>query len=193
MRIDLSKYNQDWYSRGRNPLIVIIWWMVQGTIFRFSLHNMYAWRNFLLKMFGAKVANGVKVRASASFTYPWKVSIGENTWIGDHVKLYSLDEIIIGNNCVISQESYLCTGSHDLTDPHFGLITKPIIIKDGAWVASDVFIYPGVTVHELGVVAARSTVTKDVNYNEVHAGSPAKYVKNRFEVEVVHLKEEVMV
>jgi len=193
MRIDLSKYNQDWYSRGRNPLFVIIWWIVQGTVFRFSLHNMYEWRNFLLKMFGAKIGNGVKVRSSASFTYPWKVSIGENSWIGDNVKLYSLDEIKIGSNCVISQESYLCTGSHNLKDPHFGLITKPIVIKDGAWVASDVFIYPGVTIHELAVVAARSTVIKDVNYNEVHAGSPAKFIKNRFENGVYHLKEEVMV
>ncbi|KIP21011.1 Maltose O-acetyltransferase [Anoxybacillus ayderensis] len=121
------------------------------------------------------------MRASAKFTYPWKVSIGDYSWIGDNVKLYSLDEIIIGSNCVISQESYLCTGSHDIKDPHFGLITKPIVIKDGAWVASDVFVYPGVTIHEMAVVVARSTVVRDVPANEVHAGSPAKFVKKRFE------------
>ena len=182
MNIDLSKYNQDGYSRGRNSITVLLWWIGQGTLFRFSIHNMYKWRNFLLKMFGAKVGNGVKIRPTAYFTYPWKVSIGENSWIGDHVKLYSLDEIIIGSNCVISQECYLCTGSHNLTDPHFGLMTQPIHIGDGAWIATDVFIYPGVTVSELAVVAARSTVLKDVNYNEVHAGSPAKFIKNRFEM-----------
>ncbi|EMT44839.1 acyl transferase [Anoxybacillus flavithermus AK1] len=132
-------------------------------------------------MFGAKIGKGVKVRASAKFTYPWKVSIGDYSWIGDNVKLYSLDEIIIGSNCVISQESYLCTGSHDIKDPYFGLITKPIVIKDGAWIASDVFVYPGVTIHEMAVVAARSTVVRDVPANEVHAGSPAKFVKKRFE------------
>lgn len=183
MKIDLSNYNQDWYSRGRNSFTVMIWWVVQGTLFRFSIHNMYKWRNFLLRMFGAKVGNNVKIRASAHFTYPWKVSIGENSWIGDNVKLYSLDEIKIGSNCVISQESYLCTGSHDMTNPYFTLETYPITIKDGAWIASDVFIYPGVTINELAVVAARSTVIRDVNYNEVHAGSPAKFIKNRFESE----------
>ncbi|WP_144505660.1 putative colanic acid biosynthesis acetyltransferase [Bacillus mycoides] len=183
MKVDLSKYNQSWYSRGKSGVIVLLWWFIQGTIFRFSLHNMYRWRNFLLRLFGAGIGKGVKVRSTVKVTYPWKVSIGEYSWIGDNVQLYSLDKIHIGTNCVISQESYLCTGSHDVKDPHFGLITKPIIIKDGAWIASDVFVYPGVTVHEMGVVAARSTVLKDIPANEIHAGSPAKFVKKRFEEE----------
>lgn len=183
MKIDLSKYNQSWYSRGSSSFIVLAWWFVQGTLFRFSLHNMYSWRGILLKIFGAKIGKNVRIRSSANFTYPWKVSIGDYSWIGDNVQLYSLDLITIGKNCVISQESYLCTGSHNIKDPNFGLITKPIIIKDGAWVASDVFVYPGVTVHEMAVVAARSTVIKDVPANEVYAGSPAKFIKKRFEEE----------
>jgi putative colanic acid biosynthesis acetyltransferase WcaF len=183
MKIDLLKYSQEGYSRGKNSIIVLIWWLVQGTLFRFSLHNMYEWRNILLRIFGAHIGGNVKIRSSAKCTYPWKVSIGDNSWVGDNVQLYSLDEIHVGANCVISQDSYLCTGSHDMKDPYFGLITKPIVIKDGAWVASDVFIYPGVIINELGVVAARSTVTRDIPANEVHAGSPAKYIKNRFEEE----------
>lgn len=183
MNIDLSRYDQSWYSRGKNGMVVLLWWFIQGTIFRFSLHNMYHWRNFLLRSFGAKIGKEVKIRATAKFTYPWKVSIGDYSWIGDNTQFYSLDEIHVGSNCVISQESYLCTGSHDIKDPHFGLITKPIVIKDGAWVASDVFVYPGVTINELAVVSARSTVTKDIPANEVHAGSPAKFIKKRFEEE----------
>ncbi|MEB9907329.1 MULTISPECIES: putative colanic acid biosynthesis acetyltransferase [Bacillus cereus group] len=183
MKIDLSKYDQSWYSRGKSGVIVLLWWLIQGTIFKFSLHNMYGWRNFLLRLFGAKLGKGVKVRSSAKFTYPWKVSIGNHSWIGDNVQFYSLEEIHIGANCVISQESYLCTGSHDLKDLHFGLITKPIHVKDGAWIASDVFVYPGVTIHELGVAAARSTVLKDIPFNEIHAGFPAKFIKKRFEEE----------
>ncbi|PFD99362.1 putative colanic acid biosynthesis acetyltransferase [Priestia megaterium] len=179
--IRIKEYHQTSDIRGRNSLTILIWWIIQGTIFRFSLHNMYRWRNFLIRLFGAKVGQGVKIRSSAKFTYPWKVSIGDYSWIGDNVQFYSLDEIHIGSNCVVSQESYLCTGSHNIRDPHFGLITKPIAIKDGAWIASDVFVYPGVTINEMAVVAARSTVIKDIPANEVHAGSPAKYVKKRFE------------
>lgn len=191
MIIDLSKYSQENYSRGKNSIIILLWWIIQGTFFRYSLHNMYMFRNVLLRMFGANIGENVKIRASAKFTYPWNISIGENSWIGDNVQLYSLDFITVGSNCVVSQESYLCTGTHDIKDPHFGLLTNPIIVKDGSWVATDVFIYPGVVIHEMAVIAARSTVTTDIPANEVYAGSPAKYVKKRFkEEELNEFKKE---
>ena len=183
MKVDLSKYNQSWYSRGKSGLIVLLWWFIQGTLFRFSLHNMYEWRNFLLRLFGANIGRKVKIRSTAKFTYPWKVSIGDFSWVGDDVYLYSLDEIKIGKNCVISQKAYLCTGSHDIEDPAFGLITKPVVVEDGAWIAADVFIYPGVIVRENAVAAARSTITRSIPANNVYAGSPAKFLKKRFENE----------
>lgn len=188
-RIRLDSYDQSNYSRGRSNAIVLLWWFIQGTVFRFSIHNMYGWRRLLLKLFGAKVGESVQVRPTAKFTYPWKVEIGDYTWIGDHVEFYSLDHIIIGKHCIISQNSYLCTGSHELQDPSFSLVTKPIMIKDGAWVASDVFVYPGVTINEMAVAGARSTVTKSIPYNEIHAGSPARFIKERFPKEVAYEKE----
>ncbi|MCP3773459.1 WcaF family extracellular polysaccharide biosynthesis acetyltransferase [Paenibacillus sp. MZ04-78.2] len=187
-RIRLDLYNQDWYSRGRSNAVVLLWWLVQGTLFRFSLHNMYGWRRFLLRMFGARIGRGVQVRATAKFTYPWKVSIGDYSWIGDNVEFYSLDRIEVGEHCVVSQHCYLCTGSHDMTDEAFGLLIRPIVIRDGAWIASDVFVYPGVTVGVMGVVAARSTVVKDVPANQVFAGTPAKFVKERFQEKALQEK-----
>ncbi|WP_341518777.1 putative colanic acid biosynthesis acetyltransferase [Bacillus paramobilis] len=181
--VQLNKYNQDWYSRGRNSFFVLLWWFVQGTIFRFTLHNMYGWRNFLLRLFGADIGKNVKIRSSAKFTYPWKVKIGDYSWVGDDVKFYSLDEISIGAHCVISQGVYLCTGSHNIKDPYFGLVIKPITVRDGAWIASDVFVYPGIKINEMGVAAARSIIIKDIPANEVHAGFPAKFIKKRFEEE----------
>jgi putative colanic acid biosynthesis acetyltransferase WcaF len=179
-RIRLDLYNQESYSRGRSNLVVLLWWFVQGTLFRFSLHQMYSWRSMLLRLFGAEIGKNVKIRPSAKFTYPWKVAIDDFSWVGDFVEFYSLDTITVGKHCVISQNSYLCTGSHDLTDIHFGLITKPILIKDGVWVASDVFVYPGVTLEEMAVIAARSTVTSNVPAEEIYAGTPAQYIKHRF-------------
>lgn len=180
-KIRLDLYRQDGYSRGRNGVIVLLWWLVQGSLFRYSLHPMYAWRRFLLRLFGAEIGTGVQVRATARFTYPWKVSIGDHSWIGDFAELYSLDRIVVGKHCVVSQQAYLCTGTHDIQDERFGLRTSPIRIGDGAWVASQAFVYPGVVLGEMAVVAARSTVMKDVPANEVHAGTPAKFVKRRFE------------
>lgn len=180
-KIRLDLYNQDNFSRGRSGWIVLLWLLIQGTIFRISLHPMYKWRNLLLRLFGAKIGIGVKIRPTAKFTYPWKVSIGDYSWIGDNVEIYSLDNIEIGKNCVVSQRSYLCTGTHDTNDYKFGLITKPIKICDGAWIATDVFVYPGVIVGEMAIAAARSTVLHNISSNEVHAGSPAKFLKNRFD------------
>lgn len=181
MNVDLSKYNQDWYHRGRPAWLVLLWWFVQGTIFRFSLHNMYRFRAFVLRAFGAKIGKNVKLRASAKFHYPWNVEIGENSWIGDSVYFYSLDKIIVGSNCVISQNSYINTGSHDLKSSDFGLITKPVIIETGAWVASNSFVNLGVTIGEKAVIGSCSNVTKDMPSNHICVGNPCRAVKLRFE------------
>jgi len=182
VRLDLYRQPTN-YSRDRNPLFILLWWLVQATFFRLSIHNMYKWRNWLLRRFGARIGYGVKIRASAKFTYPWKVTIGDHSWVGDHAYFYSLDEIVIGSHCCISQNTYLCTGSHKVNDPAFNLVTQPIKIEDGAWVASDVFVFPGITIHEMGVAAARSTVMRDIPSNEIHGGYPARFIKTRFEEE----------
>src|ERR1035437_5729988 len=128
--VDLSKYNQEWFDKGKSNIIVMLWFVVQHTIFKLSLHNMYGYRIFILRLFGCKIGKNVKIRRTCEITYPWKVIIGDNTWIDDEVLLYSLDKISIGSNCSISRRSFLCTGSHDIEDPHFRLIVKPIEVKD---------------------------------------------------------------
>jgi len=59
------------------------------------------------------------------------------------------------------------------------LITAPIIIGEGAWVAADVFVGPGVTIGEGAVVGARSTLVKNVEPWSVVAGNPVRKIKNR--------------
>ena len=90
--------------RGKNAFVVQLWWIVQGTFFRMSPQFLYGFRNFLLRLFGAKIGKKVIIRPTVKITYPWKVSIGDYSWIGDDVVLYSLGEIEIGKNVVISQK-----------------------------------------------------------------------------------------
>jgi len=134
---------------------------------------MYGWRRFLLRIFGAKIGKKVILRPSSQVTYPWKLSIGDYSWIGDEVVLYSLGEIIIGSNTVISQRSYLCTGSHDHTKSDFTIFTKPIIIGDSCWLATDVFVGPGVEIAAEVVLGARSSVFKSIIGKGIYRGSPA--------------------
>jgi putative colanic acid biosynthesis acetyltransferase WcaF len=170
--VDLRTYDQSGYDRGRPGWYVLLWWLVQGVVFPLTPQPLYGVRRSVLRLFGARIGRGVLVRPSARFTYPWKVEIGDHSWIGDRVTFYSLDRIQVGQHCVISQQVYLCTGSHDMTDPAFGLQVQPIRIGAGAWVATDCFIAPGVTVGANAVIGARSSVFADVPPGQVAWGSP---------------------
>ncbi|MEC4984005.1 MAG: hormogonium polysaccharide biosynthesis acetyltransferase HpsU [Oscillatoria sp. PMC 1068.18] len=172
--VDLRKYHQAGYSRGKSAWFVLLWWLVQAITFSLTIHNFNSIRCWLLRLFGAKIGQGVVIRPTARFTYPWKVEIGDYSWIGDDVVFYSLDKIKIGSHSVISQKTYLCTGSHDFQDPTFQLITQPIIIGNGVWVATDCFIAPGVTIGSNAVIGARSSVFKDISPQQVAWGSPCK-------------------
>jgi putative colanic acid biosynthesis acetyltransferase WcaF len=167
--------------RGRSALVVQLWWIIQASLFAWSPQFAYKWRNFLLRGFGAKIGSNVIIRPSVKVTYPWKLAIGDNAWIGDNVELYTLGEITIGKNAVVSQRSYLCTGSHDYQKPTFDIYAKPIVIEDEAWVATDVFVAPGVTIGKGAVIAARSSVYKDMPEGMICMGNPAKPIKNRLE------------
>jgi putative colanic acid biosynthesis acetyltransferase WcaF len=172
--VDLRKYDQSWFDRGRAGWFIVLWWLVQGVAFPLSPHFSHGFRRWLLRLFGARIGAGVLIRPTARFTYPWKIEIGDFSWIGDDVVLYSLDRIRIGEHCVISQECYLCTGNHDMADPAFGLVTAPVEIGNGVWVAADCFIGPGVRIGANAVIGARSSVFANMPASQVCWGSPCK-------------------
>ena len=87
---DLKSFKLPKNFRGRNAFIVQLWWLVQSILFRTSPQFLYGWRNFLLRLFGAKIGKKVIIRPSVKITYPLKLSIGNYSWIGDDVDLYTL-------------------------------------------------------------------------------------------------------
>ncbi|HEU4344424.1 MAG TPA: DapH/DapD/GlmU-related protein, partial [Candidatus Binatia bacterium] len=93
--------------------------------------------------------------------------------------LDSLDKIKIGNNCCISQGTYFCTGNHDWTDPAFGLVVKPIVVEDGAWVGARATVLPGVTIASHSIVAAGTVISKDTEPYMIYSGNPPVAVKKR--------------
>ncbi len=184
MRIqDLNKFQLPKKFRGHSAFSVQIWWFVQDSLFRMSPQFLYGWRVWLLRLFGAKIGKGVIIRPTVRITYPWKVIIGDYVWIGDDVVLYSLGEIKIENNAVISQKSYLCTGSHDYEKATFDIYAEKIVVESEAWIATDVYIAPGVTIGRGAVIGARSSVFKDMPPMMICTGSPAKPVKHRMNKE----------
>jgi len=176
---DLARFRLPPDFRGRSAVQVQLWWIVRDTLFLCSPQFMYGWRNLLLRLFGAQIGEGVLVRPTVRITYPWKLRIGDRAWIGDFVELYNLGDIDIGADAVVSQNSYLCTGSHDYSAPSFDIYAKPIVIEPEAWVAADVFVGPGVRVGRGAVVGARSTLLHDAPDYMIMAGAPAKVIRPR--------------
>lgn len=165
--------------RGRSPLFVQFWWIVQATLFHGSPQVCYGFRRWILRMFGAKVGKGALIRPSVTIPYPWKVAIGNHSQIGDDVVLYSYGQITIGNSVVVSQKSYLCAGTHDFRSESFDLQSFPITLEDQVWLAADVFVAPGVTVGRGTVVGARSSVFSSLPGMMICTGSPARPVRPR--------------
>lgn len=177
--VDLSQYHQPGYEAGGSKVKMLVWWLVQAIAFPLTIHTAHGIRCWLLRLFGAKIGQHVVIRPTARFTYPWNIEIGDYTWIGDDAVLYSLAPIKIGRHCVISQKSYLCTGSHDISDPRFGLTTAEIVVENGAWIATDCFISPGVCIGANAVIGARSTVLQSMPSGQICIGTPCKAVKPR--------------
>jgi len=169
--------------RGKPAWAVQCWWVVQATLFRLSPQFMFGWRNWLLRIFGARIGVGVHVRPTARITYPWKVTIGDWSWIGDETLIYSLEQIVIGSHVSISHRSSLCAGNHDYTKSDFPYVLDPgktrIRIENEVWLANDVFVGPGVTIGRGAVVGARSGVFDSLPPMMVCFGTPARPVKPR--------------
>jgi putative colanic acid biosynthesis acetyltransferase WcaF len=175
----LDKFTLPKNFRGNSALITQLWWLIESSLFAWSPQFLYNWRCFLLQLFGAKLGKKVLIRPTVRITYPWKVTIGDYSLIGDDVVMYSLGEIKIGCHTVVSQKSYICTGSHDYTKVSFDIYSIPIEIGNEVWIATDVFIAPGVHVGDGSVIGARSTVLSDIPPGKICYGNPAKPIKDR--------------
>lgn len=156
-----------------NKLARMLWAVVYVFLFRLSPRPLHAWRCFLLRVFGAKIGQSVKVYASARIWAPWNLKMEPGAILGDRVDCYCVAPIEIGAGAVISQDSCLCAATHDHRSAAFTLVPKPIVIGKGAWVAARAFVGPGVTIGEHAVVGACAVVFKDISDGVTVVGNPA--------------------
>lgn len=155
-----------------------LWSAVNGC---FALTPWFA-RNLRLlicKFAGGKLANSASLSRGCRISFPWRLTMGERSYLDNGVWAYWLDAITIGKNCCIGEDVRLLTGTHSISSPHFDLVTKPITIRDNVWVATGAIVLPGVTIGEGAVVGAGAVVTKDVAPWTVVGGNPAKFIKKR--------------
>ena len=163
----------------RIKLKMRLWQFVQATVFRWSPGPMRGFRRWLLRLFGARLSSTASIHPRARIDCPWNLVMGDCASLGEDSWVYSLDRIVLHDYACIGQRSMLLTGTHDFSDPTFPLVTRPIEVGYGVWIAAGVTVLPGITLGRLAVIGAGSVVTKDMPEATVCAGNPCRAIKPR--------------
>ena len=161
-----------------NRLLRLVWMLVWAVLFRPTPWFLGSWRSWLLRRFGARIGNA-NLHASTKIWAPWRLELGNDVYIDMGVNLYNPFGITIGDRVIVSQNTFLCTATHDYRDPRYALTGGTITIESDTWVAAEAFIGPGVTIQQGAVVGARAVVTRNVEGCTVVAGNPARRIRER--------------
>src|SRR6187402_2300610 len=108
-KVDLSKFNNDWYSPGASIFKRGVWFLVNSIFFINPLNPFNSLKTGLLRAFGSKIGKGVVVKPNVNIKYPWKLTIGNNVWIGDGVWIGAKSIVCPGVTC--GSHSILTVGS----------------------------------------------------------------------------------
>jgi putative colanic acid biosynthesis acetyltransferase WcaF len=177
-QVRLDRYSARSFRRGRSLLGEATWLVAQALILASPLpgSRLRAW---LLRRFGAHVGQHVTIKPGLRVKFPWRLHVGDHSWIGEDVWIDNLADVRIGDHCCISQGVYLCTGNHDWSRPSFDLVVQPISIESQCWLAARSVVGPGVTVQEGAVLGLGSVAARDLEAWQVHVGTPAAPVRPR--------------
>ncbi len=164
---------------SRPALIVYLWGFCELVF----IHNPWQisshLRVWMLRLFGAKIGNGVIFRPRTRVRFPWNLQIGDNSWIGEGVWFHNQNQIVIGHDVVISQETFLTTGSH-AHRRDMELVTRPISVHAGVWLTSRCLVLGGVEIGRSALVKPGSVVDQSIPAGEIWSGVPAARVGLRF-------------
>lgn len=164
------------------PKFVIYLWAIFELIFVTNAWQVSSGlRVKVLRLFGAEIGDGVVFRPRTRVKFPWKLRIGDRSWIGEGVWIHNQDHVHLGADVVLSQEAFITTGSHALRSD-MALITRPVAIEDGAWITSRAIVLGGSRVGRSAVVTPNSVVGPNqvIQKNTLATGNPAHIVGKRF-------------
>lgn len=155
----LRDYNPGNFDAGRGPLTRVAWYFISLLVFESGWIPISRFKCVMLRMFGAAIGTGVVIKPNVRIKYPWKLSIGNYSWIGQDVWIDNLDQVNIGDNCCVSQGAYFCTGSHDHRSETFDLLTGPITVHSDAWITARCILLAG-SIVEAGETLQAGTCRK---------------------------------
>lgn len=162
-----------------NRVVRALWAAVWTVLARWTPPPLHFWRRWILRAFGARIAPGARVHASVKVWLPANLELGRNALIGPGVWLYNPGRMTIGAQTVISYRSHICSATHDVNDPNFQAVMRPVSIGDNCWIASEAFVGPGVTMADRSVLSARGVLFHDTEPEGIYQGNPAVKIKQR--------------
>jgi putative colanic acid biosynthesis acetyltransferase WcaF len=184
-----SRIRNDWFSNrhgfdlGRPRFVFVIWYIIKCVFFLSSVPWPSRFKSWLLRRFGAEVGQGVYWKPRVNVHIPWKLKIGDHTWVGEEVCIVNFASVTIGSHCCLSQRSFVCSGNHDYRSPDMRYRHAPIVIEDGVWVGAGVFVGPGSVLGTDTVVTAMSVVNGNLEPGWVYSGHPCKAIRRRWQME----------
>lgn len=169
----LDRFSNGDFQRGA-PRLTEALWLVAEWLLLASWVPGSGWRRALLRAFGARIGNGVVIKPRVRVKFPWRLEVGDHSWIGEKVWIDNLAVVRLGSHVCLSQGAYLCTGSHDWGRESFDLITRPIMIDDHAWIGAFARLAPGSHVESGAVLAMAGMAGGRLAAWTIHRGNPAQ-------------------
>lgn len=176
--MQLDRFNATGFDRGASRVREAMW-MITSALLVAAWWPGSRWRVMLLRWFGAKIGRDVVIKPYVRVKFPWRLSIGAHSWIGEGVWIDNLAQVSIGEHACVSQETYFCTGSHDWGKIGFDLIVKPIMIGDRVWIGAQSRVGPGCICGEGVVVTLASVVIGSLDPWTIYSGHPALPIRSR--------------
>lgn len=164
---------------GRPRAIVYLWAVAELLFVTNPWQISSQLRVSVLRLFGAQIGRSVIFRPRTRVKFPWKLRVGDRSWIGEGVWIHNQDFVNIGHDVVISQEAMITTGSH-AHRRDMALLTRPVSIGDGTWVTSRCFILGGTQLGVSALVSPMSVVQGVIPGNSIVSGNPGVVTGPRF-------------
>lgn len=183
MKADLLHYDNSWYNPGSSVMKRILWYFVNVMVMKNAWLPVSGLKVCILRAFGAKIGTGVNIKPCVNVKYPWNLSIGDYTWIGENVWIDNLVQVTIGSNVCVSQGAMLLCGNHNYKKLTFDLMVGKIVLEDGCWVGAQSIVCPGVTLRSHAVLGVASVANKNLDAYTIYQGNPAHMVRKRIMVE----------
>ena len=146
--------------------------------FMLAIVPFSAMRLLILKIVGVKCGRHVTIERGIRLDFPWRLTIGENCYIG---KLVYFDcrggSITIGENSDISEGALIYTLSHDIQSEEFCVKSGDVVIGSRNWICVRAIVLPGTRLGVGNVLSSNSVFSGTSVDFSLLVGNPAEPVK----------------